>query len=258
MKIDCILTKKFKRLKEYKSKNPLSFTYIPVLDTNPVYACQYLTKADLIGSHNLLEEVFKEINSNKTVHNVMVDTILYCEENFLWYSEFYKESAKLLNLDCKIEPDYSKCPSYSRKEHLAHKPEVPYYIKIQQPFSVYYDSKKKNYYAEELKFNREGNDPINNYRIKYIVDQHELSEFMGVSYPSWYSLDDLTIYEKYCTKTNTRIRIDFKDGNLHYFIAGASDNWKEIENVPYNMIHVIFALLFRTMDVNASNEDLDY
>lgn len=249
---------KFKRLKEYKFKNPLPFTYIPVLDVNPVYACRYLTRADLIDSYNLLEEVFKEINSSKIIHEVMVDTILYCKENFLWYSEFFKESAKLLNSECSIEPDYSKCPAYSREAHLEHKPEVPYYIKVHQPFAVYYDDKKKNYYAEELKFNREGNDPINNYRIKYIVDQHELSEFVGVSYPTWYSLDDLTIYEKYCTKTNTRIRIDFKDGSLRYFIAGASDNWKEIENVPHSMIHVIFALLFRTMDVNTSDEHLDY
>lgn len=249
---------RFKRLKEYKSKNFLVFTYIPVLDVDPICACNYLTKRDLIDSFNLLEEVFKEINAGKIEHTIMADTILYCEENFLWYATFYKEAGKLLNSECSVEPDYSKCPTYSRKEHLAHKPEVPYYIKVHQPFAVYYDNKKKSYYAEELKFNREKNDPINNYRIKYIVDQHELSEFIGVSYPSWYSLDDLTIYEKYCTKTNTRVRIDFKDGSLHYFIAGASDNWKEIEDVPYSMIHVIYALLFRTMDVKTSDEDLEY
>ena len=143
---------KFKRLNEYKFKNPLSFTYIPVLDTIPTYACHYLTRADLIDSYNLLEEVFKEINNSKIIHSVMADTILYCEENFLWYSEFYKESAKLLHSDCHVEPDYDKCPAYSRKQHLKHKPEVPYYIKIHQPFTVYYDNEKKSYYAEELKF----------------------------------------------------------------------------------------------------------
>lgn len=234
----------FKKLCEYKSKNPLTFLYIPVLDENPVNACNYLTRVDLIDSYKLLKETFEEIGKGKSVRGVLANTILYSKENFEWYCLFAKEATRLLKEE-KIEIPYECIPDVSIGR-----------VKVYQPFGVYYNEKKKIYYAEELKFNREDNDPVNNYRIKYIIEQHELNEFIGSSYPIWYSLTDLTIYEKYCAKTNTRIRIDFKDEKLHYFIAGASDNWKEIEDVPSNMIYVIFALLFRTMDVNAIEEDI--
>ena len=52
-------------------------------------------------------------------------------------------------------------------------------------------------------------------------------------------------------KTNKRVRIDFNKGELLYFIAGASDNWKQVVNVPIEMDYVITALLFR----NYSFED---
>ena len=242
---------KFKDLKKYKSKDPLLLMYIPVLDKDPTYACEYLTRSDLIDSYKLLKEVFKEIEKGKIKHEILADTILYCKENFKWYSVFAKEAAKILKED-EIKIPYEKVPRYVKRPRTKNFREP---VKVQQPFGVYYNEKRKNYYVEELKFNKETNDPINNYRIKYILDQYELSEFVGASYPSWYSLTDLTIFEKYCTKTNTRVRIDFKDGNLHYFIAGASDNWREIENVPSSMIYVIFALLFRTIDVNTTESE---
>ena len=246
---------KFKELKSYRFKDSSLFMYIPVLDYNPVYACRYLTRADLMDSYNLLKKTFKEISEGKVKHSLIADTILYCKENFEWYIALVKEASELLR-ESSVEIPYDKCPLSSIKDLGGNRGNSP--IKVYHPFGVYYDGKRKNYYAEYLKFNRSDNDPINNYRIKYIVEQYELNEFMGASYPSWYSLSDLTIYEKYCTKTNTRIRIDFKDGKLHYFIAGASDNWEEIENVPDNMIYVIFALLFRTMDVNTIEENEIY
>lgn len=224
----------FKELSKYKSKDPLLLSYIPILDRNPKYAARYLTKTDLIDSYNLLKEVFREIEEDNIKHEILADTILYCHENFYWYNIFIKEATNILREE-SIKVPCRKCPDFKLGEHTL----------FQHPFGVYYDAKRKNYFVEELSSNKETNDEVNNYRIKYIIDQHELSEFLGDGYPAWYSLQNLTIYEDYCTKTNTRIRIDFKDGSLHYFIAGASDNWKEIENVPYNMIYIIFALLFR-------------
>ena len=247
------ITKKFNSLKLYKSSNPLTFAYIPILDTDPKYSANYMTRADLIDSYELLKEVFEEIANDKikrVKHRVLADTICFSKENFHWYSIFVKEASRILNMK-DVEIPYYKCPDYSINSDTKGRS----LIKVHQPFGVYYNGKRKVYFAEELKSNRPQNDPINNYRLKYILSQYELEEFTGNSYPSWYSLDDLTIYEKYCTKTNTRIRVDFKEGDLHYFIAGASDNWKEILNVPDKMKYVIYALLFRTMDVDTNERE---
>ena len=55
---------------------------------------------------------------------------------------------------------------------------------------------------------------------------------------------------KYSYKTNTRIRIDFRNNNLYYFIAGASDNWREIEDVPNEMKYVVYSLLYKNYMVD--------
>lgn len=240
---------KFKSLKEYRTTDPSDLSYIPVLDKNPKLAVQYLTKEDLLASYELLKEVFNEIKSKTRgiKHKIMVDTLLFSKENFKWYSVFLRHAANLLNLK-EVRIPYDKSPKYSMSSHPTRK-EV-WLIRAHQPFGVYYDGQKKNYFAEELEQNRAECDAITNFRIKYISEQHEVQEFVGKGYPTWYTLEDLTIYEKYCVKTNTRIRVDFKNGKLHYFIAGASDNWKEIKGVPDDMKYVIYALLFRNSDVN--------
>ena len=92
--------------------------------------------------------------------------------------------------------------------------------------------------------------PIINYRIKYIMESYDMSDFLDDAFPSWYILQESTIFEQYSEKTNTRVRVDFKDGEFLYFIAGASDNWQRIEDVPAEMDHVISALIFRSFSTN--------
>ena len=73
-----------------------------------------------------------------------------------------------------------------------------------------------------------------------------MSDFIDDAYPAWYLINTTTVFEQYSEKTNTRVRVDFREGEFMYFIAGASDNWQRIEEVPAEMDHVIAALLFRS------------
>ena len=77
------------------------------------------------------------------------------------------------------------------------------------------------------------------------MENYDMSEFIDDCYPNWYLLKDTTVFEQYSEKTNTRVRIDFRDGEFSYYIAGASDNWQKIECVPIEMDHIISALIFR-------------
>ena len=79
------------------------------------------------------------------------------------------------------------------------------------------------------------------------MENYDMSDFIDDAYPAWYLLRETTIFEQYSEKTNTRVRIDFRNGEFMYFIAGASDNWQPILGVPVEMDHVVSALLFRNV-----------
>ena len=78
------------------------------------------------------------------------------------------------------------------------------------------------------------------------MENYDMSDFIDDAYPAWYLLRETTIFEQYSEKTNTRVRIDFRNGEFMYFIAGASDNWHQISLVPEEMDHIVAALLFRS------------
>ena len=82
------------------------------------------------------------------------------------------------------------------------------------------------------------------YRVLYIKEGYSLSDFEG-GFPAWYTFSTTTLYEEYNPKTNKRVKIDFKNGEFFYYLAGASDNWVEIVDVPLEMDSVVSALLFR-------------
>ena len=87
--------------------------------------------------------------------------------------------------------------------------------------------------------------PINLWRIKYIREEFEESEFAD-GYPAWYSFNDTTVFEHYDENSNVRVRIDFNNGEFLYYICGASDNWQRLQEVPLEVDYIISALLFRS------------
>ena len=222
-----------KPIKEYNLTSTKQAHYIPILDKDPIFAARALTKKDLEKSYKLLKETFTEIADHSVYHEPLANTILFSRENFMWFSSFLKEMEKILRKR-EFEISYEECPSANNL-----KPPVVY-----QPFRALPRKeglKLFNYRALSKKLQS-----VNNYRIKYIMENYDMSEFIDDAYPAWYLLKDTTVFEQYSEKTNTRVRVDFRDGEFSYFIAGASDNWQKIEGVPLEMDHVIAALIFRS------------
>lgn len=223
-----------KPIKEYNLPSAKRAKYISVLDKDPVMAARALTIKDIKSSINLLKETFKEIQDDSISYEPLAETILFSRENFIWFSTMLKEMENLMGMrHCNIP--FDKCPPINFL-----KPPVIY-----QPFRPYPNSKDKGFHLSFYKILSKKLHPINNYRIKYIMENYDMSEFIDDCYPNWYLLKDTTIFEQYSEKTNTRVRVDFRDGELSYYIAGASDNWQKIERVPVEMDHVISALIFR-------------
>ena len=228
-----------KGIKEYHIRRMTWCRYIPILDKDPEYAAKFLTRRDLVSSYKLLKEVFEEIRNNKKYHEILYDTVMDSKNNFYWFSKFFETMEEILKVseDKKYNIPFNKAPF-----NLGVAPNVV------QPYFYSCVRKEHKVSVKYYRTNVKNQDPINNYRIRYIVEDYEMNDFQDDEYPGWYVLKNTTIYEQYNEKTNTRVRIDFRDGQFFYFIAGASDNWEMIPDVPIEMNHVISALLFRHLD----------
>ena len=230
-------------VREYKIEKLADSAYIPVLDRDPEFAARFLLKKEVPKCYEILKDMYNGMKKGEVRRLILYETVMDSKDNFLWYVAFFKELEKIL----KIEEDYrvpmEVCPENSG--------EAP---KVYQPFRVL----KRPYARKEggiryadvcnLPTNAKNQDPINNYRIAYIVADYDMSEFQDDVYPAWYLLKNTTILEQYNEKTNTRVRIDFRNGGFIYFLAGASDNWQMIPDVPREMDHIISALIFRHFD----------
>jgi hypothetical protein len=221
-------------LKETYIEKSKYAAYIPILDINPVFAANFLTKEDLKTSYNLLIKVYNDIKENLFTYKPLISTILDSRGNFMWFATFFKELEKNLEVEEPYNIPYKCSPDNEDSE-----------LTIYQPFKATHRKGKVG--LTYLKTNVKDQSPINNYRILYIMEDYDMNDFQGDCYPGWYLLKDTTVFEQYNEKTNTRVRIDFRNGEFLYFIAGASDNWQPIPEVPIEMDHVVSALIFRNV-----------
>lgn len=225
-----------KEFRDYRIKTRGGTSYVPILDKDPIYAARFIVKDDLKRCCMVMRGAFKDIVNGTRVHELLIDTIMDSKDNFLWFVEFYKELVKIRNVP-ELDIPMDKCP-----KNRGNAPTVF------QPFGYTWNKIK----GEEIRFfitpkpsNVKGKDPINNYRIQYLLQDYDATDFQDNVYPAWYLLKNTTILEQYNEKTNTRIRLDFRNGGFIYMIAGASDNWEVVPEVPREMDHFISALLFR-------------
>lgn len=225
-------------LEKISIKDPVEASYIPILDRTPKYAAMSLTKDDLKEAYPILsgafEEIKQEIPLDECKYRVLVDTISSNKDNFMWYASFHKELENVLEVPTYTKLPFKKCPSARSKT------KSPIF---QKPFHI----NKSNgcYKIEYDKKSTFKSDPVNAYRVRYILEQYEITDFQDDVFPSWYLVSNTHLYEKYNERTNTRIRVSFRNGEFQYEISGASDNWQKIEDVPPEMDHVVSALIFR-------------
>lgn len=222
-----------REIKEYTLESNKQAAYIPILDEEPSFAAKFLTKKDLEKAYEVLKETFKEIKMEKPFHLPLYETILNSRFNFMWFVNFLREIEVILGKD-EYKINFKRCPSNAGKE-----------LEVYQPFKL--SIRKGLRCLAYSKRNVEDQPFINNYRIKYIEAGYDLSEFQDDQYPGWYLLKDTVVFEQYNEKTNIRVKIEFRDSRFYYFVAGASDNWLLIEDVPKEMDNIVSALLFRNV-----------
>ena len=223
-----------KGIKEYKLKHVKQAKYIPILDRDPSFAAHAMTKEDTQEAYELLKEVYNDMEIGDVQHTVLSDTVFLSSPNFMWFATFFREIEKIFGITDGYPIPYKLCPDAGNKGRL----------EFQHPFRFFSNSQGLTLYP--LPTNVRSQDAINNYRIKYISEHYVLNDFQDDCFPGWYLLGETTVYESYNDKTNTRVKIDFRNGEFVYYIAGASDNWSIIPDVPLEIDHVTSALLFRS------------
>lgn len=218
-----------KTLEKLGIKGNVQLYYPYILDMDPIKAASYLTIEDGLKAIELISYVYKVLKGEKEPKYTLLEKSLQTPPSFDWFASFYEELVRLNELE-----EYETVPYDLKPKGLNNY--KPYFF---PPLS--YNTGK----VREKKFPPNIKDPIAKYRCLYIKNKVSLSEFRE-GYPSWYALSDMTLFEEYNVMTNIRVRIDFTNGEFRYFLAGASDNWKEIKEVPLEMDHIISALMFRS------------
>lgn len=222
-----------KEISKLVSNDEIKLYFPPVLDKDAVFAARFLTKEDAKASYSFINLIFNAIEEGNLSTYVLAEKFLNKNEKaYKWLVTFFKELEKVLGVeDTRLIPDYS-C-------------DVEEPLDFPPPCKVIERRKKDfKYRLEPIKIKLNKDDVINKHRVMYIRGCHEVEDFYD-GYPSWYILSDTTIFENYNIKTNRRVRIDCRKGEFLYFIAGASDNWQQIVDVPLEIDYVIAALLFR-------------
>ena len=204
----------------------------PMLDKDPIFAANFLTVKDSKEAIETLRETYKLIEDGEYNKNAMTTLVTFSKISFEWFSSFTIEL-------CRLEGMLPTFIPYGIKDLLGDCP----FANVQCP-PVFYNSNKKSVEKREYSINPDV-DAVTLWRISYIKEQYEPSDFREESFPAWYVMSETEIYEGYSVKTNTRVKVTFSNGELNYYIAGASDNWKKIVGVPTEMDHVISALIFK-------------
>ena len=207
-------------------------TLVPILDRDPILAANFLTIRDREDALTALTDTFRHLKSPLQRNKALELNILLNKETFIWYTKFATEIDRLVTGKSTIEIPYHIMDEF---------PKYPMYPFLLLPPIKYYPEKKAVNF--EIKKTKDKN-PINLWRIKYIREEFEESEFAD-GYPAWYIMSETTVYENYSTRTNRRVRIDFINGEFIYYIAGASDKWRRIVGVPSEIDFVVASLLFK-------------
>lgn len=221
--------------------------YIPILDTDPFRAAKDLTKVDLRQAYELLVKAITDIKAKTPFGEcsvpVLLDTILHSKKNCTWFMSFYEAVA----FELGVSKESIKLPNIRNLKFTTTSSNPIFTIQI--PFESYRNGEV--YKIKYLKFPCDNDeDPIEFYRKQYIMQQYEVEDFQDRVLPDWYACEKVTtIFEQYNPRTNTRVKVDCVKGNFLFYLAGASDNWKLIYDVPEEMYHVVTALLFRNYGI---------
>lgn len=201
----------------------------PILDKDPVFAAEFLSTYDSKHYLDLLIKTYENLGQESQKNIALEELILYNRVNYKWFRTFTLTLKNLEGMSTEVYiPTESICDFRNEEKALVFIPPLRVVNKRAKPIS--------------LKV-KDGN-VISLNRALYIRECYSLADFRS-GFPAWYAFSKTTIFEKYNPKTNKRVRIDFENGEFKYFLAGASDRWIRIVNVPLEMDSVVSALLFK-------------
>ena len=203
--------------------------YPPILEYDVASAASSMTIYDSEEALEKLTDTFNALQDDTTLvkYPVLARNILMSKANLTWFSSLVNELSKLIKHE-EYEVTNTIKIRYQKKDRLLLFPPLAY----------------KKGKVREQKLPDFLSTVIDKYRYLYIKNNLQIDDFRG-GYPTWYLLTNMTLFERYNPMTNMRVKIDFDSGEFRYYISGASDNWKEIRDVPLEMDHVVSALLFR-------------
>ena len=211
-------------------KKPEEAYLPPILDEDPIFAAGFLTIRDSNEALEAMLTAYESIKNCKGLLPLLEYEIMWSKKNFEWFSAFTQELIRLVTDGKTYKIPYELKKGINRKE-----------LEFISPLKFNIVSNE----LERVEFPVRSTDPISLYRVQYLYDYYEVSDFRG-GLPAWYTLHDSIVFEKYNPKTNKHIRIVFRDGEFHYLMCGASDNWKEIMDVPLEIDEVVTAFLFKS------------
>ena len=200
----------------------------PILDMDAKLAAHFMTLEDSEEALKKLLYCFKVIDGKEAPKYTLLERlIMHGATNFDWFAKMTEELSDIIKEEAFFPPVWLR-PEKKDDDYL-------YLIS-----PMIYKGKKVKY----VQFPSSITNIIDKNRYLYIKKQVQLEDFRE-GYPTWYVFSQMTLFEKYNTMTNVRVKIDFSKGEFRYYISGASDDWKEICDVPLEMDHVISALMFR-------------
>ncbi len=255
-------TKKSTRRKRLKNKNTflkatipdikentiiddISTAYFPpIVGLDPITNAHEITIEDGEGAYRALKQLYIDLGNGKFSNSFLEQAILFSKNSFDYYATFFRELEKTLSISTlgieEVKIPFELAPEGVCKTDERRLPVQPplYLEKVGDKYRVKY----KTYGTHTF----ENTSPIILHRMNYMFKAPDLEEYPN-GFPTWYSFVTLsgTLFEKYSPQLNKRIRIDWVDQQFKYFIAGSSDNWQQIYNVPIEMDDVVAILMFR-------------
>lgn len=207
----------------------------PILDKDPSIAVKSMTIEDSEKVYLKMKESYEAISKGESKHLLLEQSIMYNYYNFMWFASYFRELEKVNNKLIETKIPYDKSPEKTNKKVN--------YCYFQPPIRVCL-TEDKRYRIEYIELYNKRGDIVNFHRTIYICNFYEFVDFPE-GYPSWYTLNNTIVYEKYNPKINKRVKVVYRDSEFRYYIAGASDKWEEILNVPLEIDDVIASIIFR-------------
>ena len=196
-----------------------------ILDEDPVKAARSLIQIHIIRYIKNLQYTFvKAHNRNKFRKNNdhIFKIVYYSKENYIWFSEFYKELKRIINYEPDCVPEFNE--------------------------SLLFDISNMSFKGTGLMFSEENDvsTTILKHRAKYIKKNYDKKLFL-CSFPEWYVCLNEELFNRYDNKSGKGLKITInKDGSYNYFVSNYFNKWIELEKVPKEIDYFINYLLVQS------------